>query len=182
VLKTNLDLRENAMSNILSQLADNDGARKTNTRVGRGIGSGKGKTGGRGVKGQKSRSGVAINGFEGGQMPIHRRLPKRGFNSLNRREFEVINLTKLQAYIDEKRLDGKKIDQAALKAAGVLTGDKAGIKLLATGELKAKVTLEVDAASKAAIAAVEKAGGTVTITVKTPAAKTEKTAKKAASK
>ena len=149
---------------ILNTLADNSGARKSNTRVGRGIGSGKGKTCGRGVKGQKSRSGVAINGFEGGQMPIHRRLPKRGFNNINRKEYEVVNLTKLQEFIDEKKIDDKKsIDKKALIESGLVSGNKFGIKLLSKGDIKAKINIEVDAVSKSAIEKIEKVGGKVTI-------------------
>jgi large subunit ribosomal protein L15 len=132
-------------------------------RIGRGIGSGKGKTGGRGVKGQKARTGVRIKGFEGGQMPIHRRLPKRGFNSPFRIEYEPLNLDRLQRAIDAGKLDaGKPIDEAALLAAGVTGGKGAGVRLLARGEIKAKVKISVQAASAAAVAAVEKAGGSVT--------------------
>ena len=147
----------------LNELSDNPGARKDRTRVGRGIGSGKGKTGGRGVKGQKSRSGVSIKGFEGGQMPIYRRMPKRGFTNLFRKEFAVVNLGKLQLAIDDKRIDAKKtIDTAALMAAGLVgrrVGD--GVRLLANGELKTKITVQVAGASKSAVVAVEKAGGKV---------------------
>lgn len=149
----------------LNQLSDNPGARKERTRVGRGIGSGKGKTGGRGVKGQKSRTGVALNGYEGGQMPLHRRLPKRGFNNIFRREYAEVNIGRLQSAIDAGRLDaGQTIDGEALRAAGVIGKVKDGVRLLAKGELKAKLTIEVAGASKAAIAAVEKAGGTVKTT------------------
>lgn len=147
----------------LNELKDNDGATKNRKRVGRGIGSGKGKTCGRGVKGQKSRTGVSINGFEGGQMPIYRRLPKRGFNNFNRVEFATVNLSELQSAIDAKRLDAKKtVDRAALQAAGLIRSSDKGIKLLGNGELKAKIKLEVCKASKSATAAVEKAGGSVT--------------------
>ncbi len=171
------------MATLLNQIADNQGARRQPTRVGRGIGSGKGKTGGRGVKGQKSRSGVAIKGFEGGQMPIHRRLPKRGFNNYNRKEFEVINLGQLQAFIDAKRLDGgKDITPEILIESGILHGNKDGIKLLGKGEIKSKVKLEVNAASKSAIAAIEKAGGKLTITEKTAAKKPANSDKKPAKK
>ena len=149
----------------LNELSDNPGARKSRTRVGRGIGSGKGKTGGRGVKGQKSRSGVSIKGFEGGQMPIYRRMPKRGFTNLFRKEFAVVNLGRLQQAIDDKRLDAKKtIDTAALMSAGLVgrrVGD--GVRLLANGELKAKITIDLAGASKAAVDAVEKAGGKVVL-------------------
>jgi large subunit ribosomal protein L15 len=149
----------------LNQLSDNPGARKERTRVGRGIGSGKGKTGGRGVKGQKSRTGVALNGYEGGQMPLHRRLPKRGFNNIFRREYAEVNIGRLQSAIDAGRLDASQtIDAEALRAAGVIRRVKDGVRLLAKGELKAKLTIEVAGASRAAIAAVEKAGGTVKTT------------------
>jgi large subunit ribosomal protein L15 len=149
----------------LNQLSDNSGARKDRTRVGRGIGSGKGKTAGRGVKGQKSRSGVAIKGFEGGQMPIYRRLPKRGFKNPFRKEFSVVNLGRLQQAIDDKRIDAKKtIDTDALMAAGLVGRRvKDGVRILAKGELKAKVTIEVAGASQAAVAAVEKAGGKIVL-------------------
>ncbi len=148
----------------LNELRDNAGAAKLRTRVGRGIGSGKGKTGGRGVKGQKSRSGVAIKGFEGGQMPLHMRLPKRGFNKPNRKAWAEINLGRLQKAIDEGRLDAKAaIDAAALINAGLVRRELDGIRLLAKGELKAKVEITVAGASKAAVAAVEKAGGKVNL-------------------
>ena len=146
----------------LNEISDIAGARHSRIRVGRGIGSGKGKTGGRGVKGQKSRSGVAIKGFEGGQMPLHRRLPKRGFKNPFRKHFAVLNLGRLQAAIDAGKLDAKKtITAAELGPVVGQLGD--GVRLLAKGELKAKVTLEVAGASKAAVEAVEKAGGKVTI-------------------
>lgn len=152
----------------LNQLTDNTGARKSRTRLGRGIGSGKGKTCARGVKGQASRSGVAINGFEGGQMPIYRRLPKRGFNNLFRKEYSTVNLNELQRAIDAKKLDvSKTITVAELIEAGVARANDNGVKLLGKGELKAKVTLEVAKASKSAITAVEKAGGKVAVTVAT---------------
>lgn len=162
----------------LNQLSDNPGARQSRTRVGRGIGSGKGKTAGRGSKGQKSRSGVALKGYEGGQMPIYRRLPKRGFKNPFRKEFAVVNLGRLQQAIDDKRIDAKKpIDAAVLVAAGLVgrrIGD--GVRVLAKGELKAKVTLEVAGASKAAIEAIEKAGGKVVL----PEVKAKPEGKKAA--
>jgi large subunit ribosomal protein L15 len=146
----------------LNEIKDNEGASKSRKRVGRGIGSGSGKTGGRGVKGQKARSGVAINGFEGGQMPIYRRLPKRGFNNIFRGEFVVVSLGRIQAAIDANKLDGKKtVDAAALKAAGVIRREKDGIRILADGELKAKVSIEAVGASKAAVEKIEKAGGSV---------------------
>ena len=151
----------------LNEIRDNEGARKDRTRVGRGIGSGKGKTGGRGVKGQKSRTGVAIKGFEGGQMPIYRRLPKRGFNNKNfRTEYAVVNIGRLQSAIDAGKIDAKKpINAEVLQAAGLVGNLKAGVRLLAKGELKAKVDMEVARASAAAVEAVEKAGGKITQTV-----------------
>jgi large subunit ribosomal protein L15 len=149
----------------LNQLSDNPGARKARIRVGRGIGSGKGKTAGRGGKGQTARTGVAINGFEGGQMPLHMRMPKRGFNNVHRLRFDEVNVGRLQLAIDAGRLDaGAPIDGAALVAAGVLRRLHDGVRLLAKGEIKAKVALKVAGASKAAIAAVEKAGGSVEVT------------------
>ncbi len=157
----------------LNELADNPGATKNRKRIGRGIGSGKGKTGGRGVKGQKSRSGVAIKGFEGGQMPLYQRLPKRGFNNINRKNFVPVNLGRLQEAIDAKKIDAKKtITIELLKAAGVVNGVKDGVRLLAKGELKAKITIEVSGASAAAVAAVEKAGGTVAVTPAAASAET----------
>lgn len=148
----------------LNQLRDKPGATKERTRVGRGPGSGKGKTAGRGHKGQKSRTGVSIRGFEGGQMPIYRRLPKRGFNVLNPKELAVVNIGRLQKLIDAGRLDASKpVDGAALEAAGMVRQRRDGIRLLASGELKAKLAITVDHASASAISAVEKAGGTVTI-------------------
>lgn len=148
----------------LNELADNPGSSKKLMRVGRGVGSGKGKTGGRGVKGQKSRRGVSINGFEGGQMPIHMRMPKRGFNALNSKRTQWINLATLQNAIDNKRIDASKdITEDTLVEAGVLRRKKDGVRLLARGELKAKVNITVSGASAAAIAAVEKAGGKVTL-------------------
>jgi large subunit ribosomal protein L15 len=131
-------------------------------RVGRGIGSGKGKTAGRGQKGQKSRSGVAINGFEGGQMPLHMRIPKRGFNNIFAKDYAIVNLGQVQKLVDAKKLDPKAtVDHAALKAAGVARGGKDGVRLLAKGELTAKLNFSVAGASKGAIEAVEKAGGKV---------------------
>ncbi len=152
----------------LNELRDKDGATKIRTRVGRGIGSGKGKTGGRGVKGQKSRSGVAIKGFEGGQMPLHQRLPKRGFTKPNRKQFAEVSLGRLQAAVDAGKLDAAApVDGAALVAAGVVRRVKDGVRLVGGGDLKAKLDLTVAGGSKPAIAAVEKAGGKVTVT--TPA-------------
>ncbi|MEN3971914.1 50S ribosomal protein L15 [Sphingomicrobium sp. XHP0235] len=157
----------------INDLRDNDGARKDKMRVGRGIGSGKGKTAGRGQKGQKSRSGVAINGFEGGQMPLHMRLPKRGFNNPFGKDYAIVNLGQVQKAIDDKKLDGKKvIDQDALNEAGLTRGGKHGVRLLAKGELKAKASFKVAGASKSAIDAVEKAGGKVELTAP---AKTDET-------
>jgi len=148
----------------LNELADNPGSTKKLMRVGRGVGSGKGKTGGRGVKGQKSRRGVAINGFEGGQMPVHMRMPKRGFNPLNGKRHNWINLSTLQNAIDNKKIDAKNdITEDGLVEAGVVRRKKDGIRLLARGELKAKVNITVSGASAAAIKAVEKAGGKVTL-------------------
>ncbi|WP_321337875.1 50S ribosomal protein L15 [Breoghania sp.] len=155
----------------LNDLRDNPGANPSRTRVGRGIGSGKGKTGGRGVKGQKSRSGVAIKGFEGGQMPLHRRLPKRGFTNIFAKDFNIVSLGRVQTAIDAGKLDAKEtVTVEALKAAGVLRRVKDGVRLLADGELKAGVTFEVAGASRSAIEAVEKAGGKVNVIVKKSAA------------
>ena len=148
----------------LSDIADNAGSRKKRMRVGRGIGSGKGKQSGRGGKGQTARSGVRIKGFEGGQMPMHRRLPKRGFNNIFRVEFAEINLDRLQQAVDAKAIDAKDtVTAESLVKAGVLRRSKAGVRLLGRGELKAKLNIEVHGASKSAIAAVEKAGGSVKI-------------------
>ena len=148
----------------LNDLKDNAGARKSRTRVGRGIGSGKGKTGGRGQKGQKSRSGVSINGFEGGQMPLHMRLPKRGFNNPFGKDYAEINIGAIQKALDAKTLsDASAIDQKSLKEAGLSRGGKDGLRLLAKGEISSAITITVAGASKAAVEAVEKAGGTVTI-------------------
>lgn len=148
----------------LNELRDNAGARKARMRVGRGIGSGKGKTAGSGHKGQKARSGVAVNGFEGGQMPIYRRLPKRGFKSINKKQFEVLNIGRLQKAIDAGKLDAKApITVEALVESGLVGKVTDGVRLLAKGELKAKVDISVTGASKAAVEAVEKAGGKVTV-------------------
>ena len=149
----------------LHELRDNAGAAPKRTRVGRGPGSGKGKMGGRGIKGQKSRSGVAINGYEGGQMPLYQRLPKRGFNKPNRKAFAVVNLGLIQKFIDDKKLDAKAtITEEALVASGLVRRVKDGIRVLAKGEISAKVTIEVTGASKSAVEAVEKAGGSLTVT------------------
>ncbi|MDO9416924.1 50S ribosomal protein L15 [Pararhizobium sp.] len=146
----------------LNEITDNEGSTKSRKRLGRGIGSGSGKTAGRGVKGQKARSGVAINGFEGGQMPIYRRLPKRGFNNIFRSDFVVVSLSRIQTAIDAKKLDVKAtIDAASLKAAGVIRRSKDGVRVMSDGELTSKVTLEVAGASKAAIEKIEKAGGSI---------------------
>lgn len=148
----------------LNQLSDNAGARKSAMRVGRGIGSGKGKTAGSGHKGQKARSGVAINGFEGGQMPLYQRLPKRGFNSRNKKDFQVLNIGRLQKAIDAGKLDAKSpITVETLVESGVVGTVVDGVRLLAKGELKAKVDITVTGASKSAVEAVEKAGGKVTV-------------------
>ncbi|MGA2056059.1 MAG: 50S ribosomal protein L15 [Bradyrhizobium sp.] len=148
----------------LSDIADNAGSRKKRMRVGRGIGSGKGKTSGRGGKGQTARSGVRIKGFEGGQMPLHRRLPKRGFNNIFALEFSEINLDRIQQAIDSKLIDIKEtVTAETLVKSGVLRRARDGVRLLGRGELKAKLNIEVHGASKPAIAAVEKAGGTVKI-------------------
>jgi large subunit ribosomal protein L15 len=146
----------------LNELRDNEGSTHSKKRLGRGIGSGSGKTAGRGVKGQKARSGVAINGFEGGQMPLYRRLPKRGFKNIFAKDFNVVSLARVQTAVDAKKLDAKKtIDAAALVEAGVIRRAKDGVRLLSDGELKAKLTFDIAGASKAAIEKVEKAGGSV---------------------
>lgn len=147
----------------LNELRDNEGATKNRIRVGRGIGSGKGKTCGRGQKGQKSRSGVAVNGFEGGQMPIYRRLPKRGFKNPFAKEFAVVNLDTIQKAVDAGKLNAAAIDVAALMNAGVISKELDGVRLLARGAITSSVTISVNFASKAAVAAVEKAGGKVNL-------------------
>ncbi|MCC5997097.1 MAG: 50S ribosomal protein L15 [Oceanicaulis sp.] len=158
----------------LNELRDNPGATKERTRVGRGIGSGTGKTGGRGVKGQKSRSGVSIKGFEGGQMPLHQRLPKRGFTKPNRARYSEVSLGRLQAAVDAGRLDAAKpVDAAALVAARVIRRAKDGVRVVGGGKLKAKLDLTVAGGSAPAIAAIEKAGGSVTVTVVRAKAETE---------
>lgn len=149
----------------LHELRDNDGALQKKKRVGRGVGSGKGKTAGRGIKGQKSRSGVAINGYEGGQMPLYQRLPKRGFNKPNRKKFAVVNLGLIQKFVDAGKLDASaEISEDALVASGLVRRKLDGVRILAKGDISAKVKLSVTGASKSAIAAVEKAGGTLTVT------------------
>ena len=146
----------------LNELRDKEGSTHSKKRLGRGIGSGSGKTAGRGVKGQKARSGVALNGFEGGQMPLYRRLPKRGFKNIFAKKFNVVSLARVQTAIDAKKLDAKKtVDAEALIAAGVIRRAKDGVRLLSDGELKAKLTFDIAGASKAAIEKVEKAGGSV---------------------
>jgi large subunit ribosomal protein L15 len=147
----------------LNELRDNEGARKNRIRVARGIGSGKGKTGGRGVKGQKSRSGVSINGFEGGQMPIYRRLPKRGFKNPFAKTFAVVNLDTIQKAIDAGKLNANEITKESLIASNVISKELDGVRLLARGSLNVAVNITVDSASKAAVEAVEKAGGKVTV-------------------
>ncbi len=156
----------------LNEVRDNAGATHSKKRLGRGIGSGLGKTGGRGHKGQKSRSGVAVAAFEGGQMPIYRRLPRRGFNNSSRRKFAVVNLGRVQEAIDAKKLDAKKpIDAAALIASGVIRRELDGVRVLARGELKAKVEFRVSGASKSAVEAIEKAGGSIALLDSKPEAK-----------
>ncbi|RWG30121.1 50S ribosomal protein L15 [Mesorhizobium sp.] len=146
----------------LNDLRDKDGATHSRKRLGRGIGSGSGKTAGRGVKGQKARSGVAINGFEGGQMPLYRRLPKRGFNNLFAKSFTVVSLARIQAAVDAKKLDAKEtVTAETLITAGVIRRAKDGVRVLSDGELKAKLSFGVAGASKAAIEKIEKAGGSV---------------------
>ncbi|KRE03628.1 50S ribosomal protein L15 [Bosea sp. Root670] len=149
----------------LNDIRDNEGALKQRMRVGRGIGSGKGKTGGRGVKGQTSRAGVAIKGFEGGQMPLYRRLPKRGFHNLFAKDLNEVNLGRIQQAVEAGKLDAKgAVTIEALVAAGVITRQaKDGVKILGVGELKTKLAFEVYGASKSAVAAIEKAGGSVKI-------------------
>ena len=149
----------------LNELRDNPGATKKRKRIGRGPGSGTGKTGGRGIKGQKSRSGVAIAGYEGGQMPLYQRLPKRGFTKPNRKKFAVVNLGLIQKFIDDKKLDaGAAITEDALLSSGLVRRKLDGVRILAKGDISAKITIEVTGASKSAIDAVEKAGGKLTIT------------------
>lgn len=154
----------------LNELNDNQGARHRRMRIGRGIGSGKGKTGGRGVKGQKSREGVSIKGFEGGQMPLHMRLPKRGFNNIFAKDYAEVNLGEIQKAVDAGKLTVTDIDHAALKAAGLARGGKDGVRLLGKGSLTAKLNFTVQGVSAGARAAVEKAGGTVTVPEIVPAA------------
>ena len=171
----------------LNEIRDNEGAQKRRVRVGRGIGSGLGKTAGRGVKGQKSRTGVAIKGFEGGQMPLYRRLPKRGFTKWRRKSYNTLNLGVLQSAIDAGRIDaGQPMDLASLIAAGVVRRPKDGLRILGQGELTSKVTLTVNHATASARAAIEKAGGTLNIieqkVLAADVAKREKSAAKKAAK
>ena len=148
----------------LNEIRDNEGATKNRMRVGRGIGSGKGKTAGRGVKGQKARTGVAIKGFEGGQMPLHRRLPKRGFTPPNQRDLNEVNLGRLQSAIDAGKLDASgTVTVDTLVTAGILSRARDGVKVLGGGELTAKLALEVFGASRSAVEAIEKAGGSVKV-------------------
>jgi large subunit ribosomal protein L15 len=154
----------------LNELRDNEGATHYRKRLGRGIGSGSGKTAGRGVKGQKARSGVAVNGFEGGQMPLYRRLPKRGFKNIFGKDFNIVSLARVQTAVDAKKLDANAtVDVAALIKAGVIRRAKDGVRLLSDGELKAKLSFDVAGASKAAIDKIEKAGGSVKLPEKAAA-------------
>ena len=148
----------------LNGIKDNSGSKKSRIRVGRGIGSGKGKTGGRGVKGQKARTGVAVKGFEGGQMPLYRRLPKRGFTNIHAKHFNEVNIGRIQTAVDAKKLDASKpVTIEALVAAGVCSRALDGVRILGSGELKAKITVEVAGVTKSAQAAIEKVGGSVKI-------------------
>ena len=172
----------------LNELRDNQGARKTRVRVGRGTSSGKGKTGGRGVKGQKSRSGVSIKGFEGGQMPLHMRLPKRGFNVPNPKKLNAVNLGRLQQALDAGKLNASDaVNTASLKSAGVIRRELDGVRIIGNGELKTKLDFEVFGVSASAREAIEKLGGKITVLAPAPSkddddAKAEKKAKKMAAK
>ena len=172
----------------LNELRDNQGARKTRVRVGRGTSSGKGKTGGRGVKGQKSRSGVSIKGFEGGQMPLHMRLPKRGFNVPNPKKLNAVNLGRLQQALDDGKLNASDaINTDSLKSAGVIRRELDGVRIIGNGELKTKLDFEVFGVSASAREAIEKLGGKITVLAPAPSkddddAKAEKKAKKKAAK
>lgn len=167
----------------LNEIRDNNGARKSRMRVGRGIGSGKGKTAGRGQKGAKARSGVSVNGFEGGQMPLHMRIPKRGFNNIFAKDYAEVNLGLVQKAIDAGKLDVKAdITHAALKAAGLARGGKDGVRLLGKGEFSAKAKFVVDGVSAGAKAAVEKAGGSVELPAAQPSEHEKKTARREANK
>ena len=168
----------------LNEIRDNHGSRKPRTRVGRGEGSGKGKTAGRGVKGQKSRSGVSVLGFEGGQMPIYRRTPKRGFNNIFAKKFEIVNLGRLQKAIDNKKFDAKSVVSVeTLSAAGLIRGNKNGVRILAKGDIKESLVFEVAGVTRAAMAAIEKVGGKILLPSPTKAEKLSKTkAEKTAAK
>jgi large subunit ribosomal protein L15 len=167
----------------LNDIKDNPGSRKLRVRIGRGIGSGMGKMGGRGAKGQTARAGVRLGGFEGGQMPLHRRLPKRGFNKLNPKYYNEVNVGRLQEAVDSGRLDaGKPIDIAALVAAGLVRRALDGVRVLGEGELKAKLALTVDHATASAKAAIEKAGGSITLIERKVLAADEAKRKKSAAK
>ena len=167
----------------LNDIRDTDGARKGRMRVGRGIGSGKDKTAGRGQKGAKARSGVSVNGFEGGQMPLHMRIPKRGFNNIFAKDYAEVNLGLIQKAIDAGKLDAKAvIDHAALKAAGLARGGKNGVRLLAKGDFSAKASFAVAGVSKGAREAVEKAGGSVALPDAQPSEHEKKTARREANK
>ncbi|ATG48797.1 50S ribosomal protein L15 [Celeribacter ethanolicus] len=154
----------------LHELRDNPGATKARTRVGRGPGSGKGKMGGRGIKGQKSRSGVAINGYEGGQMPLYQRLPKRGFTKPNAKKYAVVNLGLIEKFIEAGKLDAANVTEETLVTSGLVRRKLDGIRVLAKGDVKSKLTITVTGASKSAVEAVEKAGGSLTVAVKADAA------------
>ena len=147
----------------LNELRDNPGAVQSKKRIGRGPGSGKGKMGGRGIKGQKSRSGVAINGYEGGQMPLYQRLPKRGFNKPNRKSYAVVNLGLIQKFVDAGKLDAASITEDSLVASGLVRRKLDGIRVLAKGDVTTALTIETTGASKSAVEAVEKAGGSLTV-------------------
>jgi large subunit ribosomal protein L15 len=167
----------------LNDIRDNDGARKSRMRVGRGIGSGKGKTAGRGQKGAKARSGVSVNGFEGGQMPLHMRIPKRGFNNIFAKDFAEVNLGLVQKAIEAGKLDaGQPIDHAALKAAGLARGGKDGVRLLGKGTISTAASFRVDGVSKGARAAIEAAGGSVQVPEAQPSEHEKKTARREANK
>ena len=167
----------------LNDIRDNSGARKSRMRVGRGIGSGKGKTAGRGQKGAKARSGVSVNGFEGGQMPLHMRIPKRGFNNIFAKDYAEVNLGLIQKFIDAGKLDAKAvIDHDALKAIGLARGGNDGVRQLGKGEFNAKVSFKVAGVSKGAREAVEKAGGSVELPAAQPSEHEKKTARREANK
>ncbi|MGB0717703.1 MAG: 50S ribosomal protein L15 [Alphaproteobacteria bacterium] len=161
----------------LNEIRDNEGSRKAKKRIGRGVGSGTGKTSGKGHKGAKARSGVSVNGFEGGQMPLHRRLPKRGFNNIFRKSFAEISLGRIQAAIDEKKLDtANPITAKVIQEAGLIRRVKDGVRILGSGKLTAKVNVSVAGATKSATTAIEKAGGSVTLITHKKGPRTGKTA------